>query len=114
MAELSDSLVKKGDEHTQKFVQDHYPHFFHKNYVLNTPTFYFLIFKAISFFMRGKAVKRMELMRSEYHKDLDKAIGLDRLPKCMGGTNPVPLKEYKNFFDKEFFASLDQGRLGFN
>lgn len=111
IGDLNASIIRQKDKIVSKFIQTYFPHLFHKNYVLNSPTFIFIMFKAISLFMSSKMLKTMVLLRSNYHETLDKDIGLDRLPKCIGGTNPVPIDEYKNFFDAKYEESFEQRRI---
>lgn len=114
ISEIAESETRKGDDKFRKSLIKNFPHLFHRVYILNVPKFYMIIFKAISLFMSKKSVEEVKLLSYDYHAKLDKKIGLRRLPKCVGGTNPESLENYTNFFDKHFEASFLMKKIGIN
>lgn len=105
---FAESEVKKKDDALKKYLSECFPHLFYRSYILNAPTIVFLYFKTTTFFLSKKMRDRAVLLTSNFHKKMDKVIGLKRLPICIGGTNPIPMNEYKNFFDAELEASYQK------
>lgn len=112
MKAISSSEVKKKDKLVKEHFKDCYSHLVHKSFMLNISTFEKMAFKAMSVFMSKKMVKKMNLLGKDFHKTLDKEIGLSRLPTSIGGSNPTALKDYINIFDEELEASYQECRLG--
>ena len=109
---MSDPAVKQKDESFKEHFNDCYAPLFHKNYLLNTSKFENFAFKAMSLFSNKSIFNKTQLLGKNFTQKLDKAVGLHRLPQCVGGTNPIPLADFKNFFDQEIEASFEKRRLG--
>lgn len=111
--ELAEPKVKQAEDKFRGALMRNFPRLFHTVYILNMPKLYTVVFKAFSIFMSKESVDGIKLLGRDYHEALDKAIGLHRLPKCIGGTNPTPVEEHVNFFDKHFEKSFRVKKLGF-
>ena len=90
-----------------------YPQLIHKDYNLNISNSLSFLAKISSCCGNQNALKVTVVLGENFQKQLDKEIGLKRLPICIGGVNPIPLSKYKNFFDLAFEKSFIDGRLGF-
>lgn len=68
-------------------------------------------FNASSILMSKKTKEKWVLMKTDDYSILDQEIGLKNLPKCIGGSNSVPLEKFQNNFDKYFENSFIKGNL---
>lgn len=114
MMELYESIDPQIEEKILEFLNRHFPRIFHRNYLLNTPSMFSDLFEISSIFSNTGTTKKTLILTKSYHDELDRHIGLDRLPKCIGGTNPVPLEQRRNFYDKAFEKSFKHCRLGYS
>ena len=93
MKELSEPKIKKNHKTSGDLFAKYFPHLMKRIDVVNAPTFMYVIFKAVSWMFSKKRRERYNLLGGDYLKVLDKHYGLENLPKCVGGTNPVPFGE---------------------
>jgi hypothetical protein len=112
MKELNDSKIKKKHKAAGEKFSKYFPHLIKKVHILNAPTFFYMTFKAVSWMFSKKKKERLNLLGGDYLKVLDKEYGLENLPKCIGGTNSIPLGEYDNFWQKDLMNSFNNKTLG--
>lgn len=110
--ELFSGDTKKKHQKARETVEQYFPNIIKKAYVLNPPKMLLIMFKALSWTMGKKKRERFCPLGSDAAKILDKEIGLDRLPACVGGTNSTPVDKYDNFWDEEMKKSFAENRLG--
>jgi hypothetical protein len=113
MGELLESKMRKRHKETGEMFVKYYPNLIRKIYAINAPTIAYVIFKAVSWMFSKKNREKFNMLGKDYLKVLDKEYGLENLPKCIGGTNPIPLEEYENFWDKDLMNSYKNKTFGF-
>ena len=111
--ELVVSIETRKENDVQELFYRHYPHVFYKVCSLNRSFFITLINKIGKCFSSRPEERRSVTFGENYKDQLNLEIDLSRLPTCIGGTNPTPVDQYNNFFDKAFDKSFAEGRLGF-
>ena len=112
MGELKESKTRSRHKAAGEHFDKYFPNLVNRIYVLNAPTIVYYFLKAISLFMSKKQYEKFVMLKTDYHQRLDEDIGLENLPKCIGGTNPIPLGEYQNVFDRHFEVSWEENRIG--
>ena len=112
MKQLQESKIKKKHKAAGDRFLKYFPHLIKRVNIINAPTFIYVMFKAVSWMFSKKKKERLNLLGGDYLKVLDKQYGLENLPKCIGGTNPIPLGEYKNFWEEDLMNSFNNKTLG--
>ena len=111
MKELSNSDTKKKHQTVRKMMEQYFPFILKKVYFINAPKFMRIMLGMVSWTFSKKKKDRLCMLGSDYLSVLDKEFGLQNLPKCIGGTNPIPLTEFQNFWDQEIQNSFVEKRL---
>lgn len=106
-----DSKFKEGQKMGHELFEQNYPEIVHKVYLINVPTLFQVVYKACSWFLSKKTIARIHMYGDDYHEELDKVVGLENLPESIGGKNPTPINDYKNFWDDELEMSYKEQRL---
>ena len=106
-----DSKFKEGQQRGQELFDLNYPNATKNVYLINAPGIFQIVWKACTWFMTEKTLNKIHILGDNYMKVLDEKIGIENLPTSIGGKNPTPIREYKNFWDKELELSYKEQRF---
>jgi len=78
---------------TMKVMQNHYPERTEKLFIINAPSWFTAVWRIISPMVDVNTRRKITILGSKYHQELNGYIGPENVPVIFGGSNPTPLEE---------------------
>jgi len=93
-------------------LQLNYPELGFRGIIINAGPVFYSLWKVFSVFLNKKTVDKIRICNENYMHELLEVTSLDKIPVSLGGTCPYEIDNYPNFYDQEFYNSLQEKRLG--
>jgi len=104
------SFAKSKAGELQKF----YPELTHKSIIINAGTIFYSLWKVISLFFNKRTTDRIKIFNKDYMDELLQISPIEKIPYSFGGKCLYEIDNYPNFYDGEFYKSIQEKRIGLN
>ena len=109
---ILDKDFLNGNEEITKVFEQNYPRILKKLYMINVPTVFNIAWKTMSWMLSDKFKAKIQMLGEDWQKTIEKEVtSVKNLPKSLGGGNPTPILEYRNFWDEEYYKSFKEHRF---